>query len=176
MRRRIRGVRKLPEHDPALGGGYLVRLFDRARHARRAVGQYDFRAVSLEQFPALRAHRFGHGENNAVTARRAYRRKPYARVSARRLYDDRPRLKQSALFRIDYHGERGSVLDAARGIEKLELCYYPRLCSALRAVPLKLRRGRSADKPLYSVVNIHYYYLDLLITKYFESADAPSKL
>jgi hypothetical protein len=92
VRRWISGIRrigKLLQHDAIRN--LLVQflgLGNRAFHALRALGQNEFRAENLQQLAPLRAHGFGHGQNQFQTRERRDERQRDAGVAAGRFDQD----------------------------------------------------------------------------------------
>ena len=99
----------------------FVCLFDGALHPLCTLGQYQFCTICLHQVPALNAHGFRHGDNQAIASCCCNRSQTNSGVAAGRFNEDTARLQQTLCFCIVHHCLGDSILYAASRIEVFQL-------------------------------------------------------
>ncbi len=115
-------VLKLLRHEAArVALDDLERPVDGALHQLAPWRQHDLRSVMLQEASSLGRGVVGHGDDQPVALDRRDQRQADAGVAAGRFDDGVSRLQRAALFgRLD-HRQSDAVLDAAGGVEGLEL-------------------------------------------------------
>ena len=146
VRGRVLHVAELLGHE---GEGvllqYLLRSPDRSFHLLRGGREDDLGAVGREQLPPLEAHVVGHREYEPVSLDGAHESEPDPRVPARGLdYHALARLNGSRFFRGRDHLKAYPFLDAASGVQVLEL--RPYVGRAFRDHVVQFDYRRPADK------------------------------
>ena len=137
------GLENWSGQEHVVAGRHRPGGVDRLGHAAHRLGDLDPRAVEPQQALALAAHALREREDEVVALRGADERERDAGVAARRLDDRRPpRLDAPfGLGRLD-HRDADPVLDAAAGVERLELAEQP---DPLGGQPRELHHRRSPD-------------------------------
>ena len=118
----VGGVGELVGQEDVGARRHRARRVDRLVHPAERLGDLHARAVEAQQPLALAAHALRQGEHEVVALRRADERERDPGVARRRLDDRRAaRLDQPVgLGGLD-HRDADAVLDAAAGVERLEL-------------------------------------------------------
>ena len=119
---RVHGIGKL-RGDKGVGEGFrqLLSFRDGPFHALGAVGQHDFCAVGRQQFTALYAHRFRHGEDGPIASGRGRAGQADTRVAAGRFDDDGIFRQEAALFRVLDHRRGDAIFHTSRRIKIFQL-------------------------------------------------------
>ena len=134
---------------------------DGASHAFGTGRQDDLGAVGPQQVAALDAERLGHGQDEPVAARRGRHGQGDAGVAAGGLdQGGAPRSDQTRLLGGLDHRQTDAILDAAAGIERLELA-HDRRAAALGERPQAHER-RAADQLGDVVCDLHAVLRSLL--------------
>ena len=121
----VSGVLELLWHEGAgMAGDDLLGFPHGACHSLRPGGEDKLRPENGEKLSSLDGHGVGHGEDESVALGGADEGEGYAGVAAGRL-DDQRILGDTAILlgRLD-HGDADPVLNAAAGIEGLQLCHH----------------------------------------------------
>ena len=141
----VRGVRKLIRQEHVVVCRHRSRSRDRLVHAAKRLGHFDARPIETQQPLALAAHPLRQRQHQLIALRGAHKRERDAGVAARRLDDRRTARLDAALAlgRLD-HRDADAVLDAAAGVERLELRKQPGV-AARREQPRELDHRRAAD-------------------------------
>ena len=90
----------------------------------------------VQQLSPLDAHRFGHGQYEAIALRCADEGQGKPRISARRFDDSCALIYKPLSLRRLYHGDADAILDASQGVLKFQFHIYvgPRFtCNAIQS-------------------------------------------
>ena len=99
----------------------FLSLGDGALHALGAFGQDQFRAGGFQDVPALHAHGFRHGQDDAIALGRRDGGQADACVAAGGLNDHRTFLQQALCFSILNHRPSNSIFNASSRIKRFNL-------------------------------------------------------
>ena len=165
MGRRIGRIDKLAG-DKAAGElpGQLLRFGDGPRHALVSGGEHQLRAVGLHDLAALYAHGLRHDDDDPVAPGGGHRGQPDAGVSGGGLDDDRAGLQQPPGLSVVNHGQGDPVLDAARGVEILQLGQNTGLQPLPRLNMGQLQQRGAADELVGGGINLgHLKYQPFIL-------------
>ena len=157
----VGGIDELACHE-AVGDllGQLVGLGDGALHALGTLGEHQLGAVGLHQLAALHGHGLGHDDDDAVAPGGGHGGQADAGVAGGGLNDDGARLQQALGLGVVDHGLGDTVLDAAGGVEVLQLGDDLRLEVMGLFDMGQLQQGSLADQLVSRSVNVrHSVYL-----------------
>ena len=107
--------------------GEFVGLFDSPLHPLGPLGQDEFCAVCFHDLASFNRHRFGHDDDNAITARGGNRCQTNSRIPRCRLDDDRSFAQNAARLGVVDHRLRNAVFHRSRRVKILDLRQNPRL-------------------------------------------------
>jgi len=132
---RIRGIVELLRHvRPRRVLGDLFGLFHRAAHTLRAFGENKFRPKNFQKLAPFHAHRFRHGQDEFIAARRCDKGKRDPGISACGLHNKAAGSQLAAFFSGFDHRDTDPVLYTSKGIGGFKLdqdCRIQTLCQTV---------------------------------------------
>ena len=134
------------DESPRMFRSQFFGAANRPLHAFRPRRQHQFGPQRPQQITAFEAHRFGHGEDDAITLHRGHPCQSHSRVAARRFDDDATGPQGAAPFHIFNHGQSHTVFHAAAGVEIFQFDNEPRFQLQFLFNSLHFEQWRVANK------------------------------
>ena len=136
--------------------GEFVGFFDSPLHALGTIGQDEFCTVCFHDLASFNRHRFGHDDDNAITARSGNRCQTNSRIPRCRLDDDRSFAQNAARLGVVDHRLRNAVFHRSSRVKILDLRQNPRLQTVFPFDMRQLHQRRVTNQFICTLKNTRH--------------------